>query len=257
MNEKGNDGQTPLHDGCFNGHVKVCILLVRQGADVNARTIEGTTSLIGAAFLGLEVLVKIFVEARADVTVMTSSFKFGIGTALDAAKVGGHSNILQLLACHMPVYEHKTPDRSCEVEDRDKVDEQIDGAGEDKRESNNDSVGGSDDSEKRPFVGDICTGRTIKYGYLQAVISRFAKDGNFRVNYETDRSTKYKGRTRIVCKCSAGGHAKSKRKNDLASDDFDMLPNVFSKSRRRVSIKTGCPWRIVVWCNEKMLLDDT
>ncbi len=41
---------------------------------------------------------------------MTSSFKFGLGTPLDAAKVGGRSSIIQLLACHMPGYEHKTPE---------------------------------------------------------------------------------------------------------------------------------------------------
>jgi hypothetical protein len=100
------------------------------------------------------------------------------------------------------------------------------------------------------------------YADLRAKVSGFADDGRFKVNYETDSAKKYKGRTRLLCKCSAAGHARSKRKrqqNDDADVDTLRSSRLVSKARlrRRVSLKTGCPWRIVAWSNTKPLSDDT
>jgi hypothetical protein len=115
----------------------------------------------------------------------------------------------------------------------------------------------SDESDNTSKVGEIRQGTTMNYANLKAEIARCASNGFFKVNYETDSGTKYKGRTRILCKCSAAGKPKSKRKKEEEDDDFDTLPTLFSKSRRRVSLKTGCPWRIEAWCDTKTICGDS
>jgi hypothetical protein len=115
----------------------------------------------------------------------------------------------------------------------------------------------SDESDNISKVGEIRQGTRMKYADLKAEIGRCASTGLFKVNYETDSGMKYKGRTRILCKCSAAGKPKSKRQNDNEDDDFNTLPTLFSKSRRRVSLKTGCPWRIVAWCDTKTIGGET
>ncbi len=80
--------------------MKLGFLLLRQGADVNARNCEGTTALIAAAFHGLVKMVTTLLEAGADVTPMTSNFEYGLGTTLDAAHIRGHNSIHRLIAHH-------------------------------------------------------------------------------------------------------------------------------------------------------------
>jgi prolyl 4-hydroxylase len=45
VNERDANGWTPLHEGARGGHLEVVKLLVENGADVSARTIDGGTAL--------------------------------------------------------------------------------------------------------------------------------------------------------------------------------------------------------------------
>jgi ankyrin repeat protein len=270
---KDNTGNTPLHAAVCRGHVKLGFLLLRQGADVNASNCEGTTALIAAAFLGLVEMVTTLLEAGADVTTMTSNFEYGCGTALDAAHISGHQSIYQLIANHKQETLVKEganhgddeiiddDERSNDSDESSKKSNTLgkEGAnhGDDEIIDDDERSNDSDESSKKSKVGEIQEGTIMKYADLKAEIARCASDGFFKVNYEKDSGKKYKGRTRILCKCSAAGKPRGKQKKDEEDDDFDTLPTMFSKSRRRVSLKTRCPWRLVAWCNTKTLCGDT
>ncbi len=102
----------------------------------------------------------------------------------------------------------------------------------------------------------LVEGCTILYADLKEETTCVAEDGNFKVIYETDGAKKYNGRTRIVCKCSASGHPK-KRKTNEDDESMDTFGTLFTKQRRRVSLRIGCPWIVVAWANTKPLSDDT
>ena len=104
-----------------------------------------------------------------------------------------------------------------------------------------------------PTLGEGCT---ILYVDLKEETTCVAEDGSFKVLYETDGAKKYNGRIRIVCKCSASGHPK-KRKTNEDDESIDTFSTLFTKQRRRVSLRIGCPWKIVAWANTKPLSDDT
>ena len=55
--EKQNRG-TPLHVACFQGHLEICRLLLRAGAQINLRDGEGLTPLFHAKDQGFGELVK-------------------------------------------------------------------------------------------------------------------------------------------------------------------------------------------------------
>lgn len=59
-------GWTPLHEACNHGHYNVAIILVRAGANVNAKGLENNTPLHDAAIVGQLKLVKMLLERGAD-----------------------------------------------------------------------------------------------------------------------------------------------------------------------------------------------
>lgn len=59
-------GWTPLHEACSYGHYNVATLLVKAGANVNAKGFEDNTPLHDAATNGNLKLVKMLYEKGAD-----------------------------------------------------------------------------------------------------------------------------------------------------------------------------------------------
>ena len=67
VNAKSNDGSTPLHWAAIKGQPRICKLLLDNGADVNAAESDGETALhFAAQYSNLET-VKILVKAGANV----------------------------------------------------------------------------------------------------------------------------------------------------------------------------------------------
>jgi len=96
---------TPLHSTAFVGHASIVVLLLKNGADVNARveemsnTTEATTSgpsaLHFAAAAGHADVVKALLDYGADVNAQRTGW-----TALGLAFIKGHKKIVQMLLDH-------------------------------------------------------------------------------------------------------------------------------------------------------------
>ena len=79
MNVKDNDGVTPLHHACGNGHVQAVRTLVEGKADVDAEDEQGTTPLHAAAFNNHVIVIQILLQHAsqnfgADLRFFLSSF---------------------------------------------------------------------------------------------------------------------------------------------------------------------------------------
>lgn len=66
INKWSSLGWTPLHEACNHGHYNVAMILVRAGANVNAKGLENNTPLHDAAIVGQLKLVKMLLERGAD-----------------------------------------------------------------------------------------------------------------------------------------------------------------------------------------------
>lgn len=73
--------------------MKVVCLLIKAGADVNAKTTDGWTALMAAANVGSLEAIELLLAAGADV----NSKHKNEDTALSRAKAAGHHEIVQLL----------------------------------------------------------------------------------------------------------------------------------------------------------------
>ena len=56
MNAKDEDGESPLQYAIGNGHKEIVELLIAKGADVNAKSVEGFTSLVSVPLVHKEIL---------------------------------------------------------------------------------------------------------------------------------------------------------------------------------------------------------
>ncbi len=88
------DGSTALLMACKNGHTQVCEMLLKQGANVSARTDEGSTALILAAATGRADLVCLVYDSRPDDVDETNEDGY---TALDIARYYGHAEVVSFL----------------------------------------------------------------------------------------------------------------------------------------------------------------
>ena len=109
---------------------------------------------------------------------------------------------------------------------------------------------------------DIAVGDFINLQALKAKLEEYAEVGHFKINFETDAAAKYKGKTRILCRCSSAGLSRTMRNNNRCknisdNDEEDIFQKQFSLSRNRKSLKTACPWRIIAWADTKPLCPDT
>ena len=84
---------TPLHSAIARNDLKVCQLLVENGADINAQQMQGVTALHSAAHRGNLALVQFLVENGANTNAKTTEGK----TALDFATQDGHHKVATFL----------------------------------------------------------------------------------------------------------------------------------------------------------------
>ena len=68
-----NDDWTPLHHAAFGGHKEVAGLLIAEGADVNAETVNDMTPLHLAAFWGHKEIAAQLIAKGADVNAKTNN----------------------------------------------------------------------------------------------------------------------------------------------------------------------------------------
>ena len=93
---RGAGGGTALHVAAIKGHADVIELLLTNGADINAESETGATPLVLAAENGkIEALQ--FILQHKDKTVDIEAKGAGGGTALHAAAIGGHVDVIELL----------------------------------------------------------------------------------------------------------------------------------------------------------------
>jgi len=93
VNEADLEGITPLH-WAANGHDEIVRLLISQDADVNAIERKfGKTPLIQAAKYGFAIIVRMLVEAGADLSIEDAD---GL-TAEEWAVRGNHQDVIQVL----------------------------------------------------------------------------------------------------------------------------------------------------------------
>lgn len=89
VSARDRDGWTPFHHPTLGGeHQDVIARLIAAGADVNAKTGDGTFALIMSAGKGKVEEVRTLLDKGADPNVRDAAGR----TALIAAEQGGHSN---------------------------------------------------------------------------------------------------------------------------------------------------------------------
>ena len=94
VNFTNDDGWTPLHWAAFDGHLKVCRLLINEGrADVHAVTNDNRTPLHLAAWWGHVAVCRFLIEQGA---IVNATNRFG-WTPLHLAAQNGHVEVCQLM----------------------------------------------------------------------------------------------------------------------------------------------------------------
>ena len=86
----------PLHSACATSNLEMATLLVRKGADVNARQMKGVTPLHSAAHNGQADLVKLLVEHGADIHARTDEGQTALFMA-DEAKFRETAELIRQL----------------------------------------------------------------------------------------------------------------------------------------------------------------
>jgi ankyrin repeat protein len=110
VDAQGSEG-TPLHMACLKGREQVVPLLIKAGADVNARTPAERTPLHQAAISGHKTIVQQLLAAGADPGALTRTGAYG----LHVAAMRGFQKIVKQLLAVMDsaaveaVYDGKTP----------------------------------------------------------------------------------------------------------------------------------------------------
>ena len=82
LNDRDENGHTPLHLSTIRGHKEIAELLIAKGADVNAKLQDGFTPLHYAADEGHKEVVELLIAKGADVNAKYEE----CATSLDWAK---------------------------------------------------------------------------------------------------------------------------------------------------------------------------
>lgn len=95
VNAKNSEGRTALMSAAtFKFNLAMVQLLLDFKADVNAQNDDGYTALMQAADWGNTKVVKLLLDAGADVNMRTKAKRL---TALDLARKGGYKEVMQML----------------------------------------------------------------------------------------------------------------------------------------------------------------
>lgn len=97
INAKTYNRETPLHIAVYEGHWDVAKLLIDHGADVNARNNNGSTPLHIAAERGFLDIVQLLLEKGADPNILDSKAR----TPANLAAKKGYENVVALLKEYM------------------------------------------------------------------------------------------------------------------------------------------------------------
>ncbi|KAF5334025.1 hypothetical protein D9758_017416 [Tetrapyrgos nigripes] len=93
VNAQGGERGNALQAASCQGNVKIVKLLVEKGADINAQGGQYGNALQAASFQGREEIVKLLVEKGADINAQGGQY----GNALQAASYWGREEIVKLL----------------------------------------------------------------------------------------------------------------------------------------------------------------
>ncbi|MEA2094902.1 MAG: ankyrin repeat domain-containing protein, partial [Pseudomonadota bacterium] len=86
-------GARPLHNSARQGHVAVSELLIRHGADLDARTLHGDVALHLAATEGHSALVALLLKYRARFDIKDSEGR----TPVQRAEENGHEDVVEIM----------------------------------------------------------------------------------------------------------------------------------------------------------------
>ena len=107
VNEKNEDGLTPLHLAVKSGHKRIVELLIAKGAGVNAKFEGGGTPLHGAAWNSRKEIVELLIAKGADVNAKRSDGGTSLGGVIQrigwdsTEAIGrGYTEITDLLRKH-------------------------------------------------------------------------------------------------------------------------------------------------------------
>ncbi|KAJ5569704.1 amidase signature domain-containing protein [Penicillium hispanicum] len=73
VDERGNNGQTPLHAACYWGHLDISAELLQNGANITFQTNDGSTPLHRASDMGHAKIVELLLERGAQLTTTNYS----------------------------------------------------------------------------------------------------------------------------------------------------------------------------------------
>ena len=115
MGRDADDFQnTPLHACCINGHMQVAEYLLAKGVDVNEyENVGGWTPVYAAAFFGWPNLVRLLLKHGADPTISCKEGKRPIDVVCEAGYRGEHKPTIEALLLDRP--EPVLPPRSARV----------------------------------------------------------------------------------------------------------------------------------------------
>ena len=63
LNDRDENGHTPLHLSTIRGHKEIAELLIAKGADVNAKGVNGVTPLFGAVWSGRKEIAELLISS--------------------------------------------------------------------------------------------------------------------------------------------------------------------------------------------------
>ncbi|EDQ86137.1 uncharacterized protein MONBRDRAFT_38518 [Monosiga brevicollis MX1] len=93
---KAENGVTPLHYACENGHAKVAEMLLKHGVDAEAKNMRGDTPLHNACLYGHVKLVEMLLKHGGDVEARNKDD----WTPLHEACGNGHVKVVEMLLKH-------------------------------------------------------------------------------------------------------------------------------------------------------------
>ncbi|OMO50038.1 Major sperm protein [Corchorus capsularis] len=90
---RDKEGRTPLHLAVSKGNIECAKMLLKSGADENAKSNDGRTALYRAAANGNRRMVEILIEMDADPTIQDDHGR----SALDVAREKGHEEMVEIM----------------------------------------------------------------------------------------------------------------------------------------------------------------